>query len=469
MFFGQTLKISLQVINLIILARLLMPEDFGLVAMVLAIFGVCDILLDFGLSTASIQVAQITKKQISNLFWINVCIGISLALISFLFAQKIADFYGRSELLDIAKIMALSFVFNGIAAQYKAQLNRELQFKRLVFSDIFAVSCSIAIGIYCAYHNFSYWAVVAQLLSQSFIQMIMYILLGRWLPSLPDRSQDMSGFYKFGWGLVGSQLLAYFSNNVPAILIGRQIGADSLGLFDRANKLLMLPLNQLNAPLSTVAVPILSRLEAEDQDKYNRFLLFGQNIIVHIVVCSLALACCQTEHLVTFVLGEQWLAMVPVFIGLSFAGIFLVLSYTSYWVFLTKGITTSLLKMGLIGRPIVILITSFGLFGDVVGVAYAYSLGLMFQWLLGIYWLRNTGIPAKAMIYGPITVALCYFSSAHIANYLVSLTMESSSYNLFIGWGYMISVLFAFYLLIPKFRESVTLLFEVKKYLRNKN
>jgi polysaccharide transporter, PST family len=299
--------------------------------------------------------------------------------------------------------------------------------------------------------------------------MIMYVFLGNWIPSLPDRTQDMTGFFKFGWGLVGSQLLAYFSNNVPAILIGRQIGANPLGLFDRANKLLMLPLNQLNAPLSTVAVPILSRLEAEDKDKYNRFLLFGQNIIVHIVVLSLALACCQTEELVTFVLGKQWLEMVPVFIGLSFAGIFLVLSYTSYWVFLTKGITASLLKMGLIGRPIVILITSLGLLGGVVGVAYAYSLGLMFQWLLGIYWLRNTGVPTKAMIYGPIIVAFCYFSSAHIANYLVRHMIESSSYNLFIGWGYMFATISAFYLLIPKFRESINLLFEVKKYLRNKN
>lgn len=469
MLFGQAIKITIQIVNLVILARLLKPEDFGLVAMVIAIFGVCDILLDFGLSTASIQVAKITKKQISNLFWINVLVGTGLALISFLLAQNLAAFYGRSELVLIAQAMSLTFIFNGVAAQYKAQLNRELQFKKIVSADILSVSVGIAIGVYCAYHDFSYWSVVFQLLAQSFVQMVMYVLFGKWLPSLPDRSENMSGFFKFGFGLVGAQLLAYFSSSVPAMLIGRQIGAIELGLFDRANKLLMLPLNQLNAPLSTVAVPILSRLEVEDKDKYNKFLLFGQNIIVHIAVFSLAIASCQTEQLMALVLGNQWLDMVPVFIGLSFAGIFLVLSYTSYWVFLTKGITASLFRMGLIGRPIVIAITCVGLFGGVVGVAYAYSLGLMFQWLLGLYWLRNTGIPVKIMVLRPITIAFCYFFSAHFSNYLIKHTMEDSHYNLLWGWTYMLAILALLYLVIKPFRDSVNQVFDAKKYIRHKN
>lgn len=469
MLFGQGLKISLQLVNLIILARLLFPEDFGLVAMVIAIFGVCDILLDFGLSTASIQVAQISKKQISNLFWINLIIGLSLALVSFLSAQALANFYGRTELFSIAQAMSLTFIFNGVAAQFKAQLNRELQFKKIVSADILAVSAGITVGIYMAYQGMSYWSVVSQLLIQSFVQMLMYVLFGKWLPSMPDRNENMSGFFKFGWGLVGSQLLAYFSSSVPAMLIGRQIGAAGLGLFDRANKVLMLPLNQINAPLSSVAVPILSRLQVEDQEKYNKFLLFGQNIIVHIVVFSLALASCQTEQLISMVMGKQWLEMVPVFIGLSFAGVFIVLSYTSYWVFLTKGITTSLFKMGLVGRPIVILITSLGLFGGVIGVAYAYSLGLLFQWVLGIYWLRNTGIPFKAMLWGPITTAFCYFSAAHLSNYLVDLTIVKSPYVLIYGWAYMFVILTAFYLLVAPFRRGVNQIFEVKKYIRNKN
>lgn len=469
MILGQALKIILQIINLVILARLLMPEDFGLVAMVVAIFGVCDILLDFGLSTASIQVAQITQKQISNLFWINVLVGCTFAILSFMAAQSIAAFYGRSELISIAQVMALGFIFNGIAAQYKAQLNRNLQFKKMVLADILAVSSGIAVGIYCAYHNFSYWAVVAQLITQSFVQMLILLIFGKWLPSLPARGEDMAGFFKFGWGLVASQLLSYISNNVPSMLIGRFIGANPLGIFDRANKLLMVPLNQLNGSLATVAIPILSRLHVEDNDKYNRFLLFGQNIILHLVAFSLAMASCQTELLVAFVLGKQWIEMVPVFIALTYAGIFSVLAYTSYLVFLTKGITASLFRVVLIGRPMVILITSLGLFLGVVGVAYAYSIGLMFLWLLGIYWLRNTGIPVKDLIYRPIITTACYFSSSHFSNYLVDHTITNNRYSLLWGWSYMLVILALLYLVITPFRNSVNQLFEVKKYIRHKN
>ncbi|MGP1718136.1 MAG: lipopolysaccharide biosynthesis protein [Methylophilus sp.] len=469
MMTGQVFKVGLQLINLVVLARLLMPEDFGLVAMVVAIYGVCDIISDFGLATASIQVAKISKSQISNLFWINVLIGLVFATLSFNFSEELATFYGRSELVLIAQVMSLNFILNGISAQYKAQLNRELKFKQLVFTDVIAFSVGIATGIYCAYQNYSYWSIVAQLLSQASVQVLLYIAFGRWLPGLPTKDTEMSQFFKFGAGLVGTQLLAYFSNNLPSMLIGRYFGAISLGIFDRANKLLMVPINQFNGSFTTVAVPVLSRLNAEDISKYNRYLLFGQNIIFHICTAGLAAASCQTELLFSLVLGDQWIKMVPVFIGLTFAGVFTVLCHTVFVVYVTKGMTSSLLKLVTIGRPGVILITSLGLFSGVVGVAYAYSLALMVYWLYGIFWLKNSGIPVKEMIYRPLLTAFCYFAAAHISNYLISHSTSQGNYNLLIGWTYMSVILSIFFLLIPKFRESVTLLFEVKKYLRNKN
>jgi polysaccharide transporter, PST family len=468
MLSGQIVKVTLQFANLVLLARLLQPEDFGLVAMVIAIYGVCDILLDFGLSTASIQVQSITKGQINNLFWVNVLIGLIFSLVSYASASLIAAFYNRPELVEIAQYVSVVFLFNGISAQYKAQLNRNFKFAQMAITDIVAMLVSVAIGIYYAYSGYSYWAIVYQQVAQAFIQMVAYILFGRWIPSLPSRQESIKHFFKFGWGLAGSQILGYFSRNIPSILIGNQIGANQLGLYDRANKLLMLPLNQLNAPSSSVAVPVLSRLETEDQDKYNRFLLFGQNIIVHMVVFSLALATCQTEKLVEIVLGSQWLEMVPVFKAISFAGIFMALSYASYWVFLSKGITGSLFKLGIIGRPIAIMITCLGLPGGVIGVAYAYSLSLMFSWLLGIYWLRNTGIPVKQMIVNPLFTSLLYFSAAYISNLIINNYFKFGMYNVPIAWLLMLFILLIFYMIFPMFKRSIDQLFEVKSYIRNR-
>lgn len=466
MLSGQIAKVALQFVNVILLARLLQPEDFGLVAMVISIYGICDILLDFGLSTASIQAKNITHGQISNLFWVNLLIGLILSSISFASAGLLANFYNHPELAKIAEVISLVFIFNGISAQYKAQLNRRLEFSKLALADILATFASVCVGIYFAYTGHSYWTIVYQQITQACVLMMLYGLFGRWLPALPSKKDSIRGFFHFGLGLAGSQILGYFSRNIPSILIGYQLGATKLGLFDRANKLLMLPLNQLNAPSSTVAVPILSRLQAENLEKYNKFLLFGQNVIVHIVAFSLSLACCQTEQLVGLVLGSQWLEMVPVFKALSFAGIFLVLSYASYWVFLTKGITGSLFKLGLFGRPIVIAITSLGLMGGVIGVALAYSFGLMVNWLLGLFWLRKTGVPIKKMIATPLTVSISYYSAAYISSFLVDLLFVPSPNNILIGWLGALLILIVIYILIPAFNSSVNQLFEVKNYLR---
>lgn len=468
MLSGQVIKVGLQFLNLILLARLLQPEDFGLVAMVIAVYGVCDILLDFGLSTASIQVKEISKEQITNLFWVNVLIGLVLTLVSFISAELISSFYHRPELIKIAQAISIVFLLNGVSAQFKAQLNRNFKFSQLVITDILATLLSICIGIYFAYHGHSYWAIVYQQISQAAIQMILYVWLGRWLPGIPSRTASITGFLKFGWGLMGSQLLGYFSRSFPSILIGNQIGANQLGFYDRANKMLMLPLNQLSAPSSSVAVPILSRLQFEDQNKYNRFLLFGQNIIVHAVVSSLALACCQTEYLVGLVLGKQWLNIAPVFQAISFAGVFLVLSYASYWVFLSKGITGSLFKLGLISRPVLMIVTCFGLPWGVIGVAYAYSLGLMINWVLGIYWLRKTGIPASKMIINPLVVSIIYYGAAFLSNILVDEFFDYGTYNIFIGWALMLVCLAAAYLIIPVFKQSVNQVFQIKEYIRKK-
>jgi polysaccharide transporter, PST family len=468
MLSGQIVKVTLQFVNLVLLARLLQPEDFGLVAMVIAIYGVCDILLDFGLSTASIQVKDISKGQISNLFWVNLLIGLLFSLISFFSAGLIASFYGRPELIEIAQYISIVFLFNGIAAQYKAQLNRSFKFKQMAATDILAMFVSVCVGIYFAYAGYTYWAIVYQQITQAFIQMLAYIAFGAWTPTWPDKKESIRHFFKFGWGLAGSQLLGYFSRNIPSILIGNQIGAAPLGLYDRANKLLMLPLNQLNAPSSSVAVPVLSRLETEDQAKYNRFLLFGQNIIVHLIVFCLSLASCQTEKLVELVLGAQWLEMVPVFRAISFAGIFLALSYASYWVFLSKGITGSLFKLGVVGRPISILITCLGLPWGVIGVAYAYSLGLMFSWLLGIYWLRHAQIPVKSMIVNPLLISVLYFTAAYLSNYVINNFFQFGAYDILFGWLVMLLILLIFYLFIPAFNQSINQVFEVKGYIRNK-
>ncbi|MGY0564652.1 MAG: lipopolysaccharide biosynthesis protein [Paraglaciecola chathamensis] len=463
---GQVVKIFLQLLNLVILARLLGPSEFGLVAMVLSVYGVGEVLRDFGLSSAAIQAKSISKAQVSNLFWINVLIGLIIALVGFVAADWVAVFYGRNELINIGHMMCLMFIFNGISAQYKAQLNRELKFKEMAVADVFGVCAGVGSGVVLAWQGYSYWSIVAQFLVQFFIQMLLYIYFGKWLPRLPNREVEMSHFFSFGWNLMGAQVLGYFSKSIPSILIGNKLGAVPLGVFDRAFQILMLPLNQLNAPSSSVALPVLSRLNNEDKEKYNNFVLFGQNVMVNIVVLFLALAATQTEQLVIEILGEKWIEITPVFRALCGAGAFLALSYASYWVFVSKGITSSLFKFTLVSRPILILISIAGINWGVEGVAMSYSIGLMINWLLGVFWLRNTGVPVRRMIMGPLGVVICYFSASAASYYMMSFFTFNGYISIIVGWLLLLIVLCFMYLVIPFFGHSINSLMSIRQYLR---
>lgn len=463
---GQVLKIVAQLINLIVLARLLGPSEFGLVAMVLSVYGLGEVVRDFGLSTASLQAKEITKAQVSNLFWLNLCLGCSLAGIAYYLADSLAVFFDRNELVDIGHLMCLMFIFNGISAQYKAQLNRKLKFLQMTMADVAGAYGGVLAGMFFAYYGFGYWAIVVQQLTQFFIQMVLYVYFGKWLPNLPDLNAPMKHFFTFGWNLMAAQILNYLTRSFPSILIGNKFGAVSLGLYDRAFQILMLPLNQLNAPSSSVAIPILSRLNHEDEIKYNKFIVFGQNVMVHIVVFFLALAATQTENLVIKILGDEWVGLVPVFRYLSLSGVFLALSYACYWIFVSKGITHSIMTLTLVSKPILIIITALGSFWGVEGVALFYSIGLMVNWLIGIYWVRNTGVPIKEMILGPMWVVVCYFSASAMSYYIMGFYKFDGYSSIIIGWLIMLVILCVMYVVIPKFRHSINSLMSIRQYLR---
>lgn len=465
MMSGQAGKVILQMLNLIILARLLKPESFGLVAMIVALFGVGEIIRDCGLSTAAIQARELTHKQASNLFWANLAIGGVLTLTGYLLAQTIADFYNRVELIEIAQFLSVTFLLNGAASQFKAKLNRDLKFGFLITVDLLGTLIGIGVGIYLAYAGYSYMAIVYQQIVQAIIFLVLYSALAQWRPGLPESDAGTKQLFSFGWNLMGAQILGYFSKNMPVVLIGYRFGATPLGFFERAMQILMMPLNQLSAPSQAVAVPILSKLQTEDERKYNEFLVFGQNIIVHLISFGLVLIVAQTERLVTLVLGPQWVELVPIFQALSVGGVFLVLGYSSYWVFLSKGITNRLFKLSLITRPMIIAITALGILGTTTTVAICYSIGLGLSWLLGIFWLKNTGIPVQRLIVNPIAVAAVYFSAAFFSYQLLAHFELGLLQGIATGWLVLLGLLVIAYWLFPIFRDSVNQLFQLRYYV----
>ena len=394
---GQGMRMLVQFGGIILLARLLTPHDYGLMAMVTAIVGVAEILRDFGLSSAAVQAKQVSREQRDNLFWINSGIGLVLAVAVFLGARAIADFYREPALVAISQALAVTFLLNGMTTQYRAHLSRDLRFGQLALSDVGGQVAGLLAAVAAALAGAGFWALVLQQVVQAVVGLIIVVACARWLPGRYRRAAPMRDFLGFGWNLMLAQLLGYASRNVGQVLIGARIGADALGLYNRAFQLLMMPLNQINAPATTVALPVLSQLQ-DERERFGAFLLRGQTVMVHLIVALFAFACAQALPLMVLVLGEQWRPAVRLFQWLAIGGIFQSAAYAAYWVFLAKGLMRAQLLYSVVGRLLLIACIIAGAAWGAEGVAASYALGLFLLWPLSLYWIaRISDAPAMAL------------------------------------------------------------------------
>ena len=462
---GQGVKIMLQFCGIVILARLLSPNDYGLMAMVVVLTGIGEVLRDFGLSSAAIQARSLTAEQRNNLFWINSAIGVALALALFVIAPALAAFYDEPRLTLIARVLAITFLLNGIATQYRAQLNRGLHFGALAVVDILGMASGLAVGLLMALEGYNYWALVGQQLALSAATLVTLLLAARWLPGLPRRSAPMGDLLRYGSNLMGTQLIGYATRNLDSLIIGYRFGAESLGLYSKSYQLSMLPLNQINAPATTIALPVLSRLQ-QQPERYDQFLLHGQTLMLHLIVSVLVFAAALAEPLILLVLGPQWQAAVPVFRILAVAGIFQAASYASYWVFLSKGLTPLHLRFTLVSRPVLIGCILLGALWGVPGVAITVAGGMGVLWLWGLFFLRHSGAPVGAMLRNALIIISSYALSAGLAWYSADRWGSSLPIQLLIGSASMVIAVMLLGLIWPPFRSSLRQVFGSRALLR---
>lgn len=397
---GQGGRILLQLVSVVVLARLLTPHDYGLVAMVLAIIGIGEVFRDFGLSSAAVQAPNLSRGQRDNLFWINTGLGFTLAALVFFLAPLIAALYSQPEVEPLARLLALTFVLNGMTTQYRADRNRSLRFTVLAVSDITAALVGLVVAIVTALAGWGYWALASQQLAQGLVGLIILVANARWLPHLPDRSAPMRPLLRFGSHLVASQLIGYVTNNIDSVIIGVRLGASPLGIYNRGFQLLMQPLGQLRAPTTSVALPVLSRL-SEDPTRYGAFVVRGQQALGYTLVAGLSIAIAAAEPLTAILLGQQWSDVPPILRLLAVAGIFQTLAYVGYWVYLSRGLTGDLLRYTLVTSTIKVACILIGSNWGVIGVAAGYALAPALAWPISLVWLsRRTDLPLRPLLTG---------------------------------------------------------------------
>ena len=293
----------------IVLARILMPEDYGTVALVTVFTTIMQVFVDSGLSTALIQKMDADDLDFSSVFYFNFVVCIILYLIMFLAAPYIASFYGMPELVPIVRVISLTIVISGVKGVQQSYVSRNMLFKRFFYATLGGTVFSAFLGIAMAYAGFGVWAIVAQQLSNTAIDTLILWITVKWRPKLMFSWDRLKGLLGFGWKMLCSALLDTIYNNLRSLIIGKVYSSADLSYYNEGKKFPNLIVTNINTSIDSVLLPAMSN-EQDDKDRVKN--MTRRSIMVSCYIMAplmIGLACCASK-IVTIVLTEKWLPCV---------------------------------------------------------------------------------------------------------------------------------------------------------------
>jgi PST family polysaccharide transporter len=369
---SQGIRVVVQFASVVILSRLLLPAQFGLLAMAGPVVAFAWLFQDLGLTQAIVQKPSIEHREVSSLFFLSFGMSVALALILALAAPAVGWFYGQPEVALLTAAMGINIILGGAGTTQYALLNRRLKFGTLAIIDAASAIIGLAVSIGLALRYHSFWALYGGSVAAVLVPTVLYWWVTGWRPSWPKRNSGVRHALTFGLDVTGFNLANFFARNLDNVLIGRYWGDRPLGLYDRAYKLLLFPLQQINNPLAKVMLPVLSQMNG-DPDRYRYAFLRALSQVLLMTLPGIAFLVGTSKTIIPILLGYQWADAAPIFAALGMASFVQVLNNPSGWLFMSQGRTREYMYWGLFGSVTAIISFVVGLPYGVVGVAVAYA------------------------------------------------------------------------------------------------
>ena len=384
---AQGSSLVVEFVSTLILARLLTPDDFGIVGMMAAVVGFLGLFRSAGLDLSTIQRDQVSSRQVSGLFWINVAIGLGLTVVTVLLSPLVSLFFERPELTPIALALASTFTFGALGVQHRALLIRRMEHGRRLLAEVMATFIAIGLALVGALSGWGHWALVIKIAAIPLLSSTGYWLVCSWRPSLPKRAV-LGDLLTFGGTVTAFNVVTHLARTLDDILIGKLFGGAALGYYRQAYRILMVPLSGFTSPMASVVIPTLSRLQS-DPDRYRRASCRILEAIL--LVCSplAAFLVGSSGYVVVFLLGDQWSPAGPILFWLGILVFVQPLGQFLGWLFISQDRSQELLRWGIIGSALSVLSFLAGLPWGVLGVAFAYSLSGLFLRLPLLVWMAT--------------------------------------------------------------------------------
>lgn len=377
----------------IIMARLLTPDDYGLIGMIFVFISISQVFIDGGFTNALIQKQNRNETDFSTVFYVNLVISILFYVILYTTAPLIAQYYEQPLLTDLTRVYSINLILNSLVAVNRTKLMIAVDFKTQTKISFTAALISGFIGVVCAYSGFGVWAIVIQALVAAVLNIILSFYFVKWIPLWTFSIKSFKSLFSFGSKLLVSSLISNVYNNLYVFVIGKKFSTYSLGLYTRADHFAHFASNNLGSILSRVSFPVLSQIQDDNErliNAYRKYIQMSALIIFPIILglCGIA------KPLILILLSEKWIDCVILLQILCFAYLWNCITTINLNLLNVKGRSDLVLRLEIIKKSIAFTILFISIYFDLIVIC----LGSAVYSLIAFY--SNTYYTKRILNYG---------------------------------------------------------------------
>lgn len=369
---GTATRFLVQLVTVVVIARILGPAEYGFAVVVLLLSGLAELLRIGGIGALVIRAPRLSAGVASSLHLLSAAAGLAVGAALAGSAPALAVVLGFPASGRSVMLLAVPFVVAGASAVPTALLARNLRFRALALLEVASMVSGAALALVLAIAGAGSSALVAQALLFSLVLGIGSIAVCPWRPTRPARWSAVRPELGFAANVTAVQVLNFAARNLDKVIVGASFGPLAAGLYAQAGQLLTIPLEQVNGPLQRVAVPVLAKV-ADDRERFRRYYRHLTALTGYVLWPTFAVLAVLADAVVTVLFGPAWAGSVPIFRVLVLAGIAQTLGYVTVWVFVATGQGARQTIWALVSRPLVLASFFVGLPWGVTGMAWAFS------------------------------------------------------------------------------------------------
>ena len=377
---GRLLAQPVSLLSMIVLARVLTPDDFGLVSMCAVFIGLAAMGNEFGLMNALIQRQELTRDETDSVFWLNMAIGILFALLGALLAPLIARFYGEAQLQVIFPVLSLTFILTSLGLVQNALLRRQMDFRSVALSNTVAAVVAAVVSVVLSLAGLGVWSLVLGTLAGAATSSLFLAVRSRYVPRLHFRLAEARHFASFGAAMTVSDFSNYGTNQLDRLIIGRGLGTGSLGAYTIASNLAMFPATKISTAIAGVTLPAFAKIQG-DLGRYSAAYRRATRLSAIVMLPPLATAAVLSRELVLGLYGPQWTEAVIPFAILCFAGMVRSVGVLTSVVFRGLGRPEVEMRWSLAAVALTAALALIGVNWGVVGVALGVTVAALAAWI----------------------------------------------------------------------------------------